>query len=172
MIRCRDRSTSGATEPDAEQQVVRATAHGDVDLGWTGTRVFDTLGVTSLQALTAPLLVDSYALQQIVINSDMPGRMLNGLDQVGVTGLAVLAGGLRRPIAVKGPLLGPPDWKGLTIQTFRSNSQAETIRALGATPTDVGPADRDTGLAAGQIHGFETACSSTTSTGCNRWHRT
>ncbi|SNT63936.1 TRAP-type C4-dicarboxylate transport system, substrate-binding protein [Asanoa hainanensis] len=145
----------GQLAPDAEQQVVRATADGTVDLAWTGTRVFDTLGVTSLRALTAPLLVDSYPLQQAVVDSDLPGQMLDGLEPAGVTGLAVLAGGLRRPIAVKAPLLGPADWSGRTIQTFRSAGQSATIRALGATPTDAGPQDRDEGLASGEIHGFE-----------------
>src|SRR5215213_9179858 len=46
---------------DAEQQVVNDVAAGEVDLGWVGSRVFDTLGVESFQALTAPMLIDSYA---------------------------------------------------------------------------------------------------------------
>jgi TRAP-type C4-dicarboxylate transport system substrate-binding protein len=147
----------GKLEPDAEQQVVRSTADGSVDLAWVGTRVFDTLGVTSLQALTAPLLVDSYPLEKAVLASDLPGQMLAGLEPAGVTGLAVLAGGLRRPMAVRAPLLGPADWHGRTIQTFRSTGQSETIKALGATPTDVGPEGRDAGLESGQIHGFENS---------------
>jgi TRAP-type C4-dicarboxylate transport system substrate-binding protein len=147
----------GEFAPDAEQRVVKAVAAGEVDLAWVGTRVFDTLGVYSFQALTAPLLVDSYPLQQAVIDSEIPDQMLDAVDELGVTGLAVLAGGLRKPIAVDGPLLGPDDWQGLTVQTFRSSGQAATIRALGATPTDVGPADRDAGLVAGEIHGIENS---------------
>src|SRR5215218_7263575 len=38
---------------DAEQQVVKDVAGGVVDLGWVGTRVFDTLDVNSFQVLTA-----------------------------------------------------------------------------------------------------------------------
>jgi TRAP-type C4-dicarboxylate transport system substrate-binding protein len=49
----------GDFSPDAEQQVVRAVSTGAVDLGWSGTRVFDTLGVNGFQALTAPMLIDS-----------------------------------------------------------------------------------------------------------------
>ena len=48
---------------------MRAVAAGQVDLGWSGTRVFDTMGVTSFQALHAPMLIDSYALQHAVIAS-------------------------------------------------------------------------------------------------------
>ena len=47
----RSSMTWGEVSADAEQQVVRAVAAGKVDLGWSGTRVFDTMGVTSFQAL-------------------------------------------------------------------------------------------------------------------------
>jgi TRAP-type transport system periplasmic protein len=56
---------------DAEQQVVHDVATDEVDLGWVGTRVFDTIGVKSFQALTAPMLVDSYALENAVIESGL-----------------------------------------------------------------------------------------------------
>ncbi len=46
------------------------------------------------------MLIDSYALQSAVIASDITGRMLGGLSVIGVTGLAVVGGGLRKPIAV------------------------------------------------------------------------
>jgi TRAP-type transport system periplasmic protein len=145
----------GNFQPDFEQRVVKAVAVGDFDLGWTGTRVYDTLGVPSFQALTAPLLIDSYPLQAKVIRSDIPGAMLPGLDRLGVTGLAVLAGGLRKPIAAAKPLLGPADWRGLTFAALRSAGQAATVRALGATPTDVITTALDEGLQRGTIHGFE-----------------
>jgi TRAP-type C4-dicarboxylate transport system substrate-binding protein len=41
-------------DPGTEQRAVRDVAAGKADLGWVGTRVFDTLGVDSFQALTAP----------------------------------------------------------------------------------------------------------------------
>lgn len=145
----------GDFEPDAEQQIVAAVAAGEVELAWVGTRVFDTLGVNTFQALHAPLLVDSYELQEAILTSDVPGQMLAGLDNIDVAGLAILAGGLRKPIAVDGPLLGPDDYAGATIQAFRSQTQAETVMALGATPTDVGPGDRDAGLYGGEIQGIE-----------------
>ena len=61
---------------DAEQQVVRAVSTGEADLGWAGTRVFDTLGVDSFRALTTPMLVDSYALQHSVIDSGITDQMM------------------------------------------------------------------------------------------------
>ena len=109
-------------------------AAGKVDLGWSGARVFDTMDVTSFQALQAPMLIDNYALEHAVITSDIPAQMMDGLKKVGVTGLGTLADGLRKPIAVKQPLLGLADWHGMTFGTYKSQGQAQAIRALGATP--------------------------------------
>ena len=33
---------------------------GKADLGWAGSRAFDSVGVPSFDALHAPLLIDSY----------------------------------------------------------------------------------------------------------------
>jgi TRAP-type C4-dicarboxylate transport system substrate-binding protein len=140
---------------DAEQQVVRAVAAGKTDLGWSGSRVFDTMGVTSFQALQAPMLIDSYALEQAVVASEIPGQMLRGVDKVGVRGLGVLADGLRRPIAVKHPLLGVGDWRGITFGTLKSQGQAQAIRSLGATPMEVFRRARSQALKDGRLQGLE-----------------
>jgi len=59
---------------------------------------------------------------------------LTGLDDVGVVGLGVLADGLRKPIGVDGPIVGPADWQGIGFGSFKSDGQEQAIRALGATP--------------------------------------
>jgi TRAP-type C4-dicarboxylate transport system substrate-binding protein len=145
----------GEYAADAEQQVVRAVAAGKVDLGWAGTRVFDTMGVTSFQALQAPMLIDSYALERAVITSDIPARMMDGLSEVGVTGFGTLADGLRKPIAVRQPMLGVADWHGMTFGVYRSQGQAQAIRALGATPMEAFGPFRDQALKDGKMQGFE-----------------
>ena len=147
----------GEGAPNAEQQVVHDVAAGDVDLGWVGTRVFDTLGVKSFQALSAPMLVDSYALENAVIESGITDEMMTGLDGLEVTGLAVLPDGLRRPAGVEGPILGPADWQGITFGTLMSNTQADAIRALGARPDQVHRKDREDRLRDGRMQGFETS---------------
>jgi TRAP-type transport system periplasmic protein len=140
---------------DAEQQVVRDVARDDVDLGWVGTRVFDTMGVESFQALTAPMLIDGYALENAVIESGITEEMMEGLDDLDVVGLGVVADGLRRPIGVTAPILGPADWRGITFGTLRSNGQAEAIRALGATPAQIFGSEREEALRKRTIEGFE-----------------
>jgi TRAP-type C4-dicarboxylate transport system substrate-binding protein len=145
----------GENVPGGEQQVVRGVAAGRYDLGVVGTRVFDTLGVDSFQALTAPMLIDTYPLERAVIGSGIPAQMMRSLDTLNVTGLGILADGLRKPIAVRKPLLGPADWRGITFAAFRSREAAEAIRALGAAPSDVWGTQLDQGLGSGAVQGFE-----------------
>jgi TRAP-type transport system periplasmic protein len=145
----------GDYAPSDEAQVVRAVASGTVDLGWAGSEAFDTIGAPGFRALSAPMLIDSYPLENAVLKSTVPARMLAGLSRVHVTGLAVLGDGLRHPIAVHRPLLGPADWRGQSIGTYRSGVQEQVIRALGATPVVAFGPYRVHDLATGQIQGFE-----------------
>src|SRR5215208_3675318 len=103
---------------EAEQQVVKDVSAGEIDLGWVGTRVFDTFDVKRFQALTAPMLVDSYALENAVIESGITDQMMQGLDDLGVAGLGVLADGLRKPVGVTRSILAPADWHGITFGTL------------------------------------------------------
>jgi TRAP-type C4-dicarboxylate transport system substrate-binding protein len=154
-LRVQVTSRWGDYADDAEQQVVRAVAAGKADLGWAGARVFDTMGVPSFQALQAPMLIDSYALEQAVVASDMPGQMLQGLTKVGVRGLGVLPDSLRKPVAVRHPVLGVGDWRGITFGTLKSQGQAQAIRSLGATPMEVFRRARNEALSDGRLQGLE-----------------
>jgi TRAP-type transport system periplasmic protein len=148
-------SNWGQYLPDAEAQVVHAVASGTADLGWSGSRVFDTLGVPGFRALSAPLLIDSYPLEKAVLRSSMPGQMLAGLSKIGVTGLGVLGEQLRLPISTRRPLLAPADWHGISFGTYRSQVQELAIRALGAAPVETFGINRNHALLTGQIQGFE-----------------
>ena len=86
------------------------------------------------------MLLDSYELEAAVIEGDIPARMLRSLDQVQVSGLGLLADGLRKPIAVEEPLLGPDDWRGIGFGVYRSQLLSSALRALGAEPVEaIGP---------------------------------
>jgi TRAP-type C4-dicarboxylate transport system substrate-binding protein len=135
-LRIQDKEGWGDHAPDAEQRIVRDVAAGRADLGWVGTRVFDTLGVPTFRPLTAPMLIDSYPLEDAVITSPIPAKMLASLGELHVTGLAVLGDGLRKPIAEHRALVGPADWRGVTVQVMRSETATDALSALGATVTD------------------------------------
>jgi TRAP-type C4-dicarboxylate transport system substrate-binding protein len=145
----------GEFAPDAEQQIVRGVADGTYDLGVVGTRVFDTLGFKDLQGLDAPMLIDSYPIEASVIESDIPARMLRSLDQLHVSGLGLLADGLRKPVAVEKPLRGRNDWRGIPFGVYRSLALSSAVRALGGEPIEVFGTRRDQALEQRQIAGFE-----------------
>lgn len=146
----------GSFSADAEQAVVGGVAGGKFDLGFVGTHIFESMSVDSLRALTAPLLIDTYALEDAVIESGITDQMMEGLDEVGVTGVVILGGALRKPVTVERPLLGPEDWRGITFGVFKSEGQEQAIRAL-ATPVQVIGDARDKALKNGTIDGFESS---------------
>ena len=116
---------------NAEVNLIRDVSAGKADLGWTGTRVFDELGDTAFNPLHAPLLIDSYDLEEKVLSDDVVDPMLNSLGELGLQGIGVLPGPLRRPLG-KHPLRGPADWDGARI-TASGGAQVEAaLRSLGA----------------------------------------
>jgi hypothetical protein len=78
------------------------------------------------------MLIDSYPLQRAVIGSGIPAQMMRSLDTLNVTGLGVLADGLRKLIAVRKTLLGPADWRGVTFAAFRARENREVTVTSGA----------------------------------------
>ena len=107
---------------------------GKADLGTAGAGAWASVGVTSFRALVAPLLIGSYALQARVVRSPLIGRMLGGLRPLGLAGIGVLPGPLRKPLGITRPLRGPSDYAGLRIGTQQSPVADATMRALGARP--------------------------------------
>ena len=85
----------------AEAGLVDDVAAGHAELGWTGARAFHDLGVRDFDALVAPFLIDSYGLEEKVVRDPLAGRMLDGLDTLGVEGLGVLPGPMRKPLGAE-----------------------------------------------------------------------
>src|SRR6478735_9383413 len=75
---------------------LRDVEAGKVDLAWVGPQVLDRVGVTTFQAMLAPLLVDSHDLQRAVFEEGIPKEMLTGLEKLDLVGVGVLPGPLRR----------------------------------------------------------------------------
>ena len=69
-IRVVDAGTAGL---DYEAATIRSMQKGGADLAFAGTRAWDEFGAKRLRALSAPLLVDSYRLQERVLQ-ERPGR--------------------------------------------------------------------------------------------------
>ena len=127
----------GAFGPGADQKVAGLVQNGELDLALIPARAWDELGVTSLQALQAPFLVSNEHLVEQVVQSELAGELLAGLDQAGVVGLALLPEGLRHPVGFEHPLLRLADFSGATIRSLPSNVSHRLLEALGAKPVDI-----------------------------------
>ena len=121
-------------EPDQEIGLIADVQDGQVDMAWVGARAFDSVGVTSLRALVAPFLVDSYELQDEVFAAGIPARMLEGLDELDLTGIGVLPGPLRQMMGVGHAFTGPSDFEGTVVGNSGGDLAERTLRTLGATP--------------------------------------
>jgi TRAP-type C4-dicarboxylate transport system substrate-binding protein len=123
-----------AEDTNPEQLIAKQVQDGELDLGWVGSRAFDTLGVTSLRAVQAPFLITDNRLTRSVAQDQVARKMLSELSAAGVVGLGLYPDQLRHPVGFRKPLASMADFKGARIRTLTSNTSDALIRALGAEP--------------------------------------
>jgi len=121
-------------EPLFEAGTLEDVKAGKVEMAWVGSRVFDTVGVTSFQALVAPLLVDSYDLERTVFEDGIPEQMLEGVSELDLVGIGVLPGPMRKVLGVSKPFVRPGDFEGQVVGLQDSAVADASLSALGATP--------------------------------------
>jgi TRAP-type transport system periplasmic protein len=140
-------------ERDFEAGLIRdVKATKVVDMGWVGSRAFDAVKVSTFDALHAPFVIDSYTLEQAVLQSRIPDRMLMGLKPLGLVGLGVLPGPLRRPLSAPRPLRTLADFAGLRVGYQGASEPAHALRALGARPVQLVPGAPWRGIDATEQH--------------------
>jgi TRAP-type C4-dicarboxylate transport system substrate-binding protein len=122
------------TDVNYERDLVQDVARGKAQLGIVGVRVWDTMGVRSFQALLAPFLISTLALERRALDSPLATDMLRGVSRAGLVGIAVLPGPLRRPLGLPRALARPGNYEGATIGSRPAGVARATLRALGATP--------------------------------------
>jgi TRAP-type C4-dicarboxylate transport system substrate-binding protein len=122
------------SDPSYSADLIKDVQAGKAQLGVTASRAFDTVGISSFQALQAPFLIDNYPLERKVMDSAIPGEMLQELRPHGLVGLAVLPGPLWRPFGFTRPLVAASSYRGARIAIGPSAVGAGIFRALGAIP--------------------------------------
>ena len=110
---------------------------GKVDMALVGARAFDSVGVTSFQALVAPLLIDSYDLEAKVFEEGLPEQMLADVERPDIVGVGVLPGPMRKMLGISKPFLSPEDFAGQAVGLQDSAVAEKTLVALGASPMPV-----------------------------------
>lgn len=139
-----------------EVEVARMVEAGDYELGMTTTRPWDLIGVTSMQALQTPFLIDDTSLAVAVAQSDIATQALDGLSSAGLTGLALWPEHLRYLFAYPPQgkaLLTPDDVAGSILNAAFSASGRRYLTDLGAMIWAGDDLDGD--VATGALHGGE-----------------
>ena len=101
-------------------------------------------------------MIDALPVFQRVLESPVAREVASGTLKVGVRSLALTAVDLRRPLGAKRPFVSLADFKRAKINVIPSAISEDTMRALGATPLEVGGNLSDD-LKNGSLAGAETA---------------
>lgn len=135
QIRVLSRGETEARTGVTAAKVIEAVRKGDVPLGLLPAREFDAFGVTSLEALLAPLVVDSLPLEAALLRDQhLTTPMLDPISEIGIEGVGILPGPLVHPFGITGPLLAPSDFSGAKIAVSPGDVAARTLALLGAQP--------------------------------------
>jgi TRAP-type C4-dicarboxylate transport system substrate-binding protein len=122
----------------SEADAIHTVQSGAADLAIVPARAWHSVGVTSFDALIAPLEIDSMTLQQKVLSSDIATDMLDGVKRVGLEGIGMLPGPMRKPAGITRALSAPTDYVGARIGFSPSAIADRSLRALGAVPVESG----------------------------------
>lgn len=125
------------TRPFGNEEVLRRVHAGEAELGMVraSSLGFDTLGVKSIEALSVPYLVDDLGLAFAIAHGTAGQEALAGLEDAGLTGLAILPQDLYHPFSwTDRPLRSVADYAGATIRAMPSRIGWDLVKALGATP--------------------------------------
>jgi TRAP-type C4-dicarboxylate transport system substrate-binding protein len=142
---------SGAADTSAD--TIAMVREGKVDLAVVSARTFDTLGVTSLQALQAPYLVRSNAQADAVLADPLADRMLDGVGHLGLVGLGLAFDFMAYPGGFGAPVLDVPDYEGHAFQVRPSRANDLLVQALGATSNYSNGQEMEQSVASGELRG-------------------
>ena len=144
-----------ATAEDASADVIEMVRAGEVDVGVVAARTFDLEGSTSMQALSAPLVIESPAQAAAFLSDGVTEDMLAGLSDAGVVGLALVYDTLRQPKWFDGALLDPASLRGARVLTRPSQAGDSLFTALGARVDSRNGPDAEAAIAGGEVQGGE-----------------
>jgi TRAP-type transport system periplasmic protein len=143
------------TYPGGDVPLLQDVRDGAVEMASVSSAVWATQGVTSFNALQALGLITRYDLEREVITGPIADEMLEGTQAVGLKGLAIHEGGLRKPLGATTQLTSPEAFQGLTIRTPESVVLETGIRALGADATSIPVGEVYSALRDGTVDGME-----------------
>lgn len=136
-------------------QLLNDLSGGVVNMGTVSSAVWEGQGVPDFEALQMPFLITNYDIESAVLNSDVATDMLKGTEKLGLTGLAIHEGGLRKPLSAGECLVSPQTFNGKKLRSVESPLLVDSIQALGAEPTPLPLSDVYLALKQGTVDGME-----------------
>jgi TRAP-type C4-dicarboxylate transport system substrate-binding protein len=133
-------------ESGSEAGLVNDVVGGKAELGLIGARGFDTAGVSSFVGLQAPMLIDSYDLEAKVLATDWATKLLDGPRSIGIVGVGYIQGELRQALGLTRDLAQVSDFQGARLGIRTSHVTDMTLKALGATSSQLAIPQDLTGL--------------------------
>jgi TRAP-type C4-dicarboxylate transport system substrate-binding protein len=121
-------------QAQADRRTRADVAAGKFDLGKVSVGALDSVGDHRFDALMAPFLVDSAALEQKVLQGSVADGMLSAGRGGDAVVVALLPGPLRRPFGQRRRFLALSDYEGALFAISPSPVAEATLDALGARP--------------------------------------
>jgi len=136
-----------------EQKVIQRAVNGDFDLVLVRSGAWNSFGVTSVDALQLPGMIDTeQQADRVVTDDQLVGRLLAGLDVIGMTGLALYPEPPRYLVSLDGTRgFGLADLRERIIRAPLSETLFDVFHAVGMTPVDLSYKDFTTQVSEGNI---------------------
>jgi TRAP-type C4-dicarboxylate transport system substrate-binding protein len=149
---------AGIDEPAFDQASIDELINGQYDLALVPARAWHSRGITTLEALQLPTLVETDDQADRIAQSSAVPDMLAGLEPAGLTGLAIYPEGLRH-FATFGDLgvLTSTNLNGKRVRAPRADTPWATIKALGGSPVEADGDDFETAVVTGRIQAAESS---------------
>ena len=131
---------------------------GSIEMAAVSTAVWDGKGVNVFQPLQTPFLITNYGLDEAILGGPIGQAMLAspaGPAKLGLVGLGLLEGGLRKPVGRAVALKSLADFKAKKIRAPASKIMTAGLKDLGAVPVSIPLGDVHASLGNGTVDGME-----------------
>lgn len=136
-----------------DQKVISDVADGDFDLVLARAGSWHTLGVTTLDALELPGVIESdQQADRVVADDSLVERLLAGVESLRMTGLGLYPDAPRYLESLDDTTsFAPSDLRGRIIRAPLSETVFDVLQAVGMTPVDMSFKDFATQVSEGNI---------------------
>lgn len=148
----------GATySDDDEGDILKAVQAGKFDVSVIRADRLAMAGATSLALLQTPFLVTTDVQAAKIAADPVADDLMAGLGNIGLSGIALVPGGLRHPFGYGSALLGPGDYRGAMINTRYGSGVDAIFTVLGATTDHSNGPTRTNKITSGGLRGIEVS---------------